>query len=307
MCINLLKIIIGLGCLLAINNTYAQHDAHYTNFMFQKLAINPAYAGSHGALTTTAVYRNQWSGIEGAPKTISISGHAPILYERAGIGLGIIHDQIGIMRTTKLDVSYAYRMALNKKTILSLALNGQVENIALDWSKSEVVDEDDDMVPTEQESNFKPNFGAGIYLDASNFYVGISMPAMFKNGLYYNREAWERNFRTAYLMAGWITELTEQVKFKPSALVRFNNNAPVTIDLNANFLFMDVLWIGASYRLGDSIDGLVQYQINKQLRAGIGLDFTLSELQNHTMGSYELMLEYTFDFKDPEAQNLRYF
>ncbi len=294
-------------CLILSLGANAQNDVHNTQFAFNKLAYNPAYAGSHDVLTSTAIYRNQWSGVEGAPKTLSLSGHAPLLNQRCGIGLNLTHDQLGIMNSTYVDLSYAYKVPLTNEMVLSMAVSGRIGNITSDWSEAKIVDNGDGLVPLQRESLLVRNFGAGAYLHTKRFYAGISMPGILKASLYSKDYQSEKSMQTMYMMSGYVMNLSRNVKFKPSILLSFNPSAPTALDLNANFLFLETLWLGASYRIGDSIDGIVMYQFSKQLKAGLALDFTITELQKYSNGNFELLMEYGFSFDNNKINNLRYF
>ncbi len=284
----------------------AQHAPQYTHFMFNKLVYNPAYAGSNEVLTFSGLYRNQWTGIEGAPTTVNFNVHTPFFNQKCGAGLSIVSDQAGMLNTTYVNLSYAYRVKVNDRSTLSMGLMGRLEHSRLDWTGVETIDVDDELMGMGLATTVKPNFGVGLYLSSRKYYVGLSAPQLLANSLYRDLNIVE-DIRTYYLMGGLILDLSEKVKFKPAVLFSYNPSAPFEVDLNANFIFMDALWVGGSYRLGDSFDAILAYQINSQLRAGAALDFTLTELQNYTSGGFELMVQYTFDYEDKKVNHLRYF
>ncbi len=295
---------IGFMCLGFI--AVAQHAPQYSTFMFNKLAYNPAYAGSREVLTIGADYRNQWSGINGAPKTASIYAHTPFFKQRAGAGLSIISDQVGMMNFNYVNLSYNYRLPLSNGATLSLGLMGRLEHGAIDWTKADAIDQNDRLVQATTTSKVQPNFGMGVYYAHDNYYVGLSVPQVMKNALYTNLGAVVNN-RNFYLMGGAVIKVNDNIKFKPAALISYNPNAPFEVEVNANFIFMDAFWVGASYRLGDSFDGVVAYQITKQIKAAIVADFTLSELKDYTTGSFEFLVEYSFIYDNTRVKNLRYF
>jgi len=302
----ILLTIAAIGGLVIL--TFAQQAPQYTNFMFNQLAYNPAYAGSNEVLTMSAIYRNQWSGIDGAPKTINFNVHTPFFNDRCGAGLSVMNDVTGLINSTNINLSYNYRLPVAENSTLAMGLMGRLETGRINWQAVQAIDLSDQMIGMDEESyRLKPNFGAGLYLSSSKYYIGISAPQLLKNSLYSDLNDNVGDVRTYYLTGGLVTNLSENVKFKPAVLLSYNQNAPFEIDLNANFIFMDAFWVGASYRLGDSVDALFGYQFNPQLRAGVAVDFTLSELNDYTAGGFEIMLQYSMWYKEGSVNNLRYF
>ncbi len=285
----------------------AQSDVQYTHFTFSKLSYNPGYTGAKGAFDALALYRNQWSGIDGAPRTIYVNAHTPFAGKRNGLGIGITSDEIGKVNTNAVDLSYAYRIKLGDGNTLSLGVSGRLEQLRIKWSESTTIDPDDPEVQQGDETDFAANFGSGAYFLGKKYYFGLSVPRLLKNGLYQDRSGKTDNRRTAYIMGGFSTVLSRNVELVPSILVSYNPAAPVDVDLNANFIFMKTFWLGGSYRLGDSFDALAGMEFGNGMRLGFGLDFTQSELNQVTNGSWEIMLGYTFKCKSCEVSHLRFF
>lgn len=283
-----------------------QHNPQFTHFMFNKLAYNPAYAGNREAMSISTIYRNQWSGIDGAPRTLNFNIHTPFSRKRTGIGLSVVADQIGMLQTTYANLAYNYKLKINEKTQLGIGVMGRMEHGRIDWAESDPADMDDQLLFSEVSTNWQPNFGFGLYLSGKNYYLGISAPTLLQNSLYSDL-GYEGEYKTYYGMAAIMIDLNDKLKFKPSVLVSYNQNVPIDVDFNASFLLMDALWLGASYRAGDSFDAIVQYQFTSELRAGMAFDFTTSKLKDFTTGSYEMMIEYTFVKGDEKLQNIRYF
>lgn len=286
-----------------------QHDAQFSMFYFNKLNYNPAYAGAKEVLTTSAIYRHQWAGLEGAPRSLIATAHAPFMKKRGGLGVSILADKIGDVNTTMFDVSYAYRLRLSETGTLSFGLKGRVENSKTNLYQAKVLDQGDELLPSNAISTLKPNFGFGMYYTNSKFYAGVSVPSLLKSALYAQGEpnGPYRAQRSAYLMAGSIHKLSDNIFFKPAVLLTYNPAAPFEVDINTSFFLMDALWLGATYRLGDSINGVVQYQFNSQIKAGLAVDMTMSELQQYTGGGFEMMLEYSFFYEDDNLRHLRFF
>jgi type IX secretion system PorP/SprF family membrane protein len=300
---SVLMVLSGMGL-------FAQQDAQYSQFIFNKLSFNPAYVGSKEALALASVYRYQWQGIEGAPRTLNVQTHAPFANYRNGIGLSITSDQVGILNSSLADLFYAYRIPFRNKSTLSIGLQTRFEYTRLDLTDVELIHIGDNSVPTGEGDRTNINFGLGVYYSAKSFFVGLSAPQLLKNTLYnddFIGLGRLSRFRSYYLMAGVIAPVGNNVYFKPSMMISYNPNAPFEMNFNASFLFMEALWLGVSYRLGDSVQGVVQYQFNKQFKAGLALDFTLSELQRYTAGSLEVMVEYLFSFEKDGINNIRFF
>lgn len=285
----------------------AQSDVQYTHYMFNKLNYNPGYTGAKGSFDALALYRNQWSGIDGAPRTIHVNAHTPFAGKRNGMGIAITSDEIGKVSNNAIDLSYAYRLKLGESSTLSLGVSGRIEQLRIKWSQSNPLDEDDPEVPQGDETAFAPNFGTGAYFLGKNYFFGVSVPRLLRNGLYQDRTDKTDNRRTAYVMGGFRTSLTRTVDLLPSAMISYNVAAPVDVDLNLNVLFLNTFWVGGNYRLGDSFDGVAGVEFNNGMRVGVGYDFTHSELNQVTSGSWEVMLGYTFKCKSCEVSHLRFF
>ena len=289
---------------------FAQQDVQYSQFIFNKLSFNPAYAGSKEAMTLAAVYRHQWQGIEDAPRTFNVQAHSPFAKNRNGLGLAITADKIGHTRTSYADLSYAYRIPFKNESTMSIGLAARFENTRFDVNAIEIIDQGDDFVPYDDGNRNTVNFGLGAYYAAKNFYVGLSIPTILKNNLYSDNYIGTRSisrFRSYYFMAGVIAPVARNILFKPAIMISYAPNAPFEVDINASFLFMESIWLGVSYRLEDSIDGVIQYQFSKQFKAGVAIDFTLSELSDYTAGSMELMVEYLFSYDKEGVNNIRFF
>ena len=295
---------------LSTSSVSAQYDMHHTQFMHNKLSINPAYAGDREVFSMTALYRNQWFGVDGAPKTFSLHAHTPFINQRNAVGLTIINDAIGNVNTSYVGASYAYRMPISNETTLSVGIQGRVEHSRVDWSQADPLDQGDNTIPTSARNKTNPNFGMGVYLSNENYYAGLSIPTLLRTAVYDKNSLSDVSInsqRSYYLMGGVIMRLNQNVKFAPAVLLTYNPSTPFEMDLNANFIFMNSFWVGASYRLGDSVDGLVMFQINSQVKLGVAFDYTLTKLQEFSPGSIELLVDYNFKFKGEKVNNIRFF
>ena len=288
----------------------AQQDVNYSHFMFNRLAFNPAYAGSKETLTIGAIYRHQWQGIQGAPRTGSVYAHTPFMNGRSGAGLSVTSDHVGMMNNNYFDLSYAYRIPTGDKGTLSLGLSGRLEMTQIDWTMARALDIDDQTIMGMEEGRSGVNFGAGAYYTDSKFYIGLSAPMLVSTTLYDDTSFGVsdiRRQRSYYLMTGYSFTMSENVDFRPGALLTLNPNAPFETDINASFVFMDTFLAGASYRLGDSFDAVIQYKFAPEFKAGFAFDFTTTELQTYSDATFEIMLEYMLDYKSDGVDNIRFF
>jgi len=302
--------------LLLLFNTHigrieAQQDPLYTQYMFNTLAFNPAYAGSRGMTSIMALSRHQWVGFEGAPSTQTLTGHMP-LGKNIGLGLSVIHDQLSPASQTGLYFDYAYRIKISENSKLSFGLKGGFNHFQLDVAQLLLASPNDPSLSNiGSTSKYLPNFGFGLYLYSNKYFVGVSAPKLLENKLV-NGDVQilgqaGSEIRHYFLTGGYVFNLSEEVKFKPTILARLTQAAPVSLDANINFLFKEKLWVGAMYRMSDSFGGILQYQITDQLKVGYAYDMINNELRNYNNGTHEIMISYELNFKNEKVQNPRYF
>lgn len=291
---------------LAMDTAQAQQDPQYTQYMYNMNVVNPAYAGSKETLSMTALYRKQWSGLEGAPETITFSGHSPITDE-VGLGLSVISDELGPVKETNVaaDFSYTLQVAENLKLALGIKAGATFHDVGL--NDLELQDPDDPFF-SENINNTYPAVGAGAFFYGDNFYVGLSVPNFLtsvhldENGLKYGSET-NHYFATA----GYVFQVSENVKLKPSVMVKSAFDAPTSFDGNLNALFYEKFEIGASYRLDDSFSGLVGFQATPYLRLGYAYDHVISDLDAVASASHEVILTFDLFFKKKSMRSPRYF
>jgi len=304
------KILTILTLFLVFTSVDAQQNAHYSQFFSNKLVQNPAYAGSADVMSLTALHRQQWVGLKGAPSTQTVSLHAPVFKNRVGLGLSILRDDITISENWEIISSYAYRMKINEGT-LSLGLQADIRFMKVKWNEVDALEINDSEIPLLNSQQLKPDISAGIYYNTKRFYAGLSVQNMISVDRQKNiddiLDYLPLDDRHVFLMAGYAFPISENVEFAPVVLAKFVKNTPFDMDVNASLIFYDRFWAGISWRKDDSIDLIFQYQLNQQIRMGIAYDFTISELQKVNSGSYELMMQYNFDFKDTGFTNLRFF
>jgi type IX secretion system PorP/SprF family membrane protein len=312
---NMKKIGTLLVFVLLALGSYAQQEQQYTQFIYNKLSFNPAYAGSHESACLTGFYRNQWIGLEGAPKTMGLSFDMPLLNKRVGIGMNISRNTIGITERGTLDGAYAYRIPLGRGT-MSLGVQGSVRYFRNDYSDDRLVSTlpmgQDGSIPEGEQSKYLPNFGAGIYYASDKFYLGLSAPRFLLNNIDFNSASGLTDGKEVihlYGMVGVIFKLSESVKFQPQALLKYAENSPFDIDLNGSLIFNDKYTAGLTYRagggdsgIGESIDLLVSAHLTPKILLGVSYDITLSEIKEYNSGSLELVLRYCFG--TPEGQDI---
>lgn len=300
---------------LCMGGAYAQQDPMFSQYYFNPLTINPAYAGSRDALSLTGLVRRQWLGIPSAPITQGFSMHMPDAKRRNGFGLTIVNDKISYLGQSWISASYAYRIPMGQYN-LQLGLQGTVYNWRANWAKSHLIDPAD-QVPTQYGRNlWVPNAGFGAFFYGDKLYAGLSIPHLLVNSLDNNRPGISLNSKKSdiaalkrhfFFMAGYVFEVDPDFKIKPSVLVKQVYGAPVELDMNLNFYFGGKFGIGASYRTGDGIVGILEYQFSRQLRVGYAYDYPFTYLRGFTTGSHELMISYDFSFGNEAVVSPRVF
>ncbi|MEZ4970096.1 MAG: type IX secretion system membrane protein PorP/SprF [Flavobacteriaceae bacterium] len=281
---------------------YAQQDAQYTQYMYNTMSVNPAYAGSRGQLSAAALYRSQWVGLEGAPKTQTLNLHSPIRNSRLGYGISIINDNIGdgVVQETQLDavLSYTVDVALDAKLSFGLKVGGNM--LSLDFNGLNNFDSEN-IQGENIDNKFSPNFGVGVYYHTNKFYAGLSAPNMVETEYFDNsqRDANSVQFLSKermnfYLITGYVLDLNNNFKFKPAVLTKVVGGAPLQIDLSASFLFNDKFSFGAAYRWDAALSGLVGFQLSDQFMVGLAYDRETTELGGTQFndGSFEVFLRF---------------
>ncbi len=265
-------------------------------YMFDPLLLNPAYAGTQLQLSATAIYRNQWVNFPGAPKTFTATTHMGFKQNRVGLGLIAGRDQIGVHDETSLYFAYSYKLPLSrfdKNSFLSFGVQGGFNTLRSDYTLT--ISREDDKFGVFR--SFNPNFGAGVFYRNKSTYVGFSVPYFLNSNILNVQTAFEssaRRYRYYYLTGGFTKKLSNSVKIMPSALVRIQDKAPLTLDVTLITVLYDVVGIGASYRWTDSFIGLFELQLNENFHVGYAYDFTTSDLRTYSNGTHEIMINYRF-------------
>lgn len=272
--------------------TFAQQDAQFTQYMYNTININPAYAGSRGVMSIFALHRSQWIGIDGAPVSNTFSLNTPINNSKIGLGLSFINDKIGPSNENAISVDFSYSIETSQDYKLSFGIKGTGNLFNLDVAKLNPTDQND---PQFQNLNnvFSPNVGAGIYFHSDNTYLGISVPNLIESKRYDdNSVAIFKEKINYYFIAGHVFNISNNLKFKPSLLTKIVEGAPLQVDVSGNFLINDKFVIGAAYRWSASVSAMVGFQISDPLFIGYGYDLETTNLANYNSGSHEIFLRF---------------
>lgn len=291
------------------NEVQAQQQYIMTQYMFNGLALNPAYAGSHESWSATLMSRHQWTGIEGAPTTQSLTLHGPISKVKGfSLGLLFVKDKFGAIELNNFYASSSYRIAFDQgKRHLAFGLQGGFSTFNVDLSNAHLIDLDDPALNDNNRRSFLPNFGTGIYYHGKKVFAGISIPYFLNNRLNQVNSDKTKQVRHYYINAGSIIVLNHNIKFKPSVLVRYVDKVPIDFDITSSFLLNDIIWLGVTYRLNDSFDFILELQFTDHFRLGYSFDLTTSELNTATSGSHEFVLNYRIKKKQHKVFNPRHF
>lgn len=280
----------------------AQQDAQYTQYMYNTMSVNPAYAGSRGQLSLAALYRSQWAGLDGAPETFTVNFHSPIRESRVGYGVSVVHDNIGngVVQETYLDAAVSYTVDVSEFAKLSFGLKAGGSLLSLDFSGLLNFDQE----PVDQENidnQFAPNFGVGVYYHTDRFYAGLSAPNLLETE-YFDNSAQDSNeiqFLSTervnlYFITGYVFDLSYNLKLKPALLTKAVSGAPLQVDLSATFLYNEKFSFGAAYRWDAAISGLIGFQLNDQLMLGLAYDRETTALGGTQFndGSFEIFLRW---------------
>jgi len=270
----------------------AQQQSQYTQYMYNTLTINPGYTGTRGIPSIFGMYRTQWVGLDGAPKTANFSIEAPITENGQGLGLSVISDQIGFTKETTLTASYAYPLQLSADTFLSLGISASGNFAQIDYTKATIYDVNDQYLSGVVTKN-SPNFGAGAYFHSSKWYAGLSVPMILETKFYDNVKTSVASQKMhVYAMGGYVFDLNDNLKFKPAAMIKMVSGAPLAVDLSANFLFNEKLTLGAAYRWDAAVSAMAGFQVTSGMNIGYAYDYDTQKIGNYNSGSHEIFLRF---------------
>jgi type IX secretion system PorP/SprF family membrane protein len=312
-CLRLLYIIVFIVILMNNSNVYAQTEPMYSQYMYNMLGVNPAYAGNREALSFNFFQRNQWNGIKGAPKTTSISLDQAIKYGKIGWGVQVYDDRLGVEAATGFNGMLSTRIQVSEKGVLSGGLSFGLMNYRINLNEVQNRNNPNDpsFISINNPSSWKPSLGMGIYYNTDRFYASISTPSILKSRLAsyedFNSSMVKSNAFHLFANTGYVFDINEDLKLKPSTMVKMVSGAPIEADLNMNLWLKDLIGIGGSYRTGDAFVGMVELQATSNLRFGYAYDVPFNPLKYFTKGSNELILRYEFGNYKTKIKSTRYF
>lgn len=272
----------------------AQQDSQFTQYMYNTIEINPAYAGSRGVLSVFGLYRTQWVGLDGAPETSTFSVNTPLNNSNLGLGVSLVNDKIGPTNENTLSADLSYSIQTSESFKLSFGIKGTANLFNLDPSKLnyEVDEQLQDI-----SNKFTPNVGAGIYYHSDRAYFGLSVPNFIETNRYDDNDtAIFKEKINYYFMAGYVFNLDrlEYIKFKPALLTKLVEGAPLQIDVSGNFMFNDKFVVGLAYRWSASVSAMAGFQVTKGMYIGYGYDHETTQLRRYNSGSHEIFLRFDF-------------
>lgn len=289
--------------------SYAQQDAQFTQYMYNTININPAYAGSRGALSIFGLYRTQWVGLDGAPETSSFSVNTPINNSNLGLGVSLVNDKIGPTNENNFSVDLSYTIPTSPDFKLSFGIKATGNLFNLDVNKLNPADQGDPQFQN-LDNVFKPNIGAGVYFHSDKAYIGLSVPNFIETNRYNDNDiAIYKDKINYYLMAGYVFDLDyyQDIKFKPALLTKMVEGAPLQVDVSANFMFVNKFVVGVAYRWSAALSAMVGFQVSDGLYIGYGYDRETTNLNNYNSGSHEIFLRYEFIKNQSKMTTPRFF
>ena len=271
--------------------SFAQQDAQYTQYMYNTINVNPAYAGSRGALSIFGLHRTQWVGMDGAPVTNSFSVNTPINESKLGVGFSVVNDKIGPTISNDISADISYTIQTSETWKLSFGIKGTASMLNLNVNDLNPENQNDPQF--QNYSKFSPNIGAGVYFHSDKAYVGFSVPYFIQTNNFNDDDvAIYKELMSYYFIAGYVFDLNYNLKFKPALMTKATAGAPLQVDLSANFMYMDKFVLGAAYRWDAAFSAMAGFQVYEGLFVGYAYDADTTNLKNYNSGSHELFLRF---------------
>ena len=289
--------------------SYGQQDAQYTQYMYNTVSVNPGYAGSRGHISMAALHRSQWVGLDGAPTTQTFNVHSPIGYRGVGLGVSIVNDEIGPTSETNFDIDFSYTIWTSTEGRLSFGLKASANLLNIRFSELNQYSTD----PTLQQdidNRLSPNIGAGVYYHTNKFYLGLSIPRFLETTHFQESSlSTAKEQMNLYLITGYVWDLNEFLKFKPTLLTKVVQGAPLQLDISANFMLDDKFILGAAYRWDAAFSGMAGFNVSNKFLIGIAYDKETTELGNAAFndGSFEVIFRYDFISTKNNLKSPRFF
>ncbi|TXE07398.1 type IX secretion system membrane protein PorP/SprF [Gelidibacter salicanalis] len=303
---NLLLLALFVSLFFSGFTTQAQQDSQYTQYMYNTVSVNPAYAGSRGSLSMMGIYRNQWAGLDGAPETLNFTLHSPIGVRGVGLGLGFVSDKIGPSDESMVTADFSYTLNLAQDVKLSFGLKGGVSIWNLNPDKLNIFNPND--YNLRRENNTSPVIGTGMYLYTQKWYVGLSSPNILQTEHYDDVQVSTATEKThIYLMGGYVFDINPNLKLKPAFMAKAVVGAPLAIDVSANALMYDTVTFGLGYRVDAAVSAMAGFQISEQIMMGYAYDYDTTEFGNYNNGSHEIFLRFELGTRLRAKVNPRFF
>lgn len=300
------KIII-FALMLSCYSGFAQQDAQYTQYMYNTINVNPAYAGSRGVMSIFGLHRTQWVGLDGAPVTNAVSINTPLNNSNLGLGVSLVNDRIGPTSENQFSADLSYTIQTNDTYKLSFGIKATGNLFNLDASKLNPAVPSDDYLQNIG-SEFSPNFGAGVYLHSDKLYLGLSVPNFLQDTKYSdNDRAVYKERLNYYAIGGYVFDISSGVKFKPAFMTKIVTGSPLQLDVSGNFLIQDKLTLGVAYRWDAAVSALAGFQITDGLFIGYGYDLETTKLRRYNSGSHEIFLRFELFNKYSKMVSPRFF
>lgn len=293
-----ISVFLAIGILWLPAWVTAQQNLLYSQYRFNGLLINPAYAGNHNVLSLTGVARKQWIGIDGSPGIFSLSGHMPVANDKVGIGLTVFQEKVAVTSTFQANMAYSYKIVYDDKR-LSFGLQGSLANYSQILSQLENTNPDPNFQDNIQRTTF--NVGTGIYFETKHYFVGLSVPQIITNYYEPDNPSSGRQLRQYFLNGGYLFSLTHLLKLKASCLFDYDEDFPVQYDLDLNLLYNEKVWTGLGFRNKDSYYASLQIMISEKMKIGIAYDYLISDLQKVSRGTMEFAINYRFVKKEKKG------
>lgn len=287
-----LSVFIVLGLLLTtVYETQAQQDSQYTQYMYNTMSMNPGYSGSRGSLSMLALYRNQWVGLDGAPETLNFAVHSPIGVQGVGLGLGFTSDKIGPTTESVITADFSYTIDFARDLKLAFGIKAGYSSLSLDPNKLTIYNPND--YDLTQKNYGAPVIGAGFYLYADKWYLGLSSPNFLETEHYDDVQVSTATKKThVYLIGGYVFTINPNLKLKPAVLTKVVIGAPIALDLSANALLYDRITFGLAYRLDAAVSAMAGFQVNDHIMIGYAYDYETTELSRYNSGSHEIFIRF---------------
>jgi type IX secretion system PorP/SprF family membrane protein len=299
--------ILTFALMVACYTGFAQQDSQYTQYMYNTINVNPAYAGSRGVMSIFGLHRTQWVGLDGAPVTNALSINTPLGESRVGMGLSFVTDRIGPTNTHNISADISYTVPMNETLKLSFGIKATANLFNLDLNKLNPLDPADDNLQA-FDNKFSPNIGAGVYLHSEKGYFGLSIPNFLEDTKYNDNEyAVFKQRMNFYAIGGYVFDITPTIKFKPAVLTKVVTGSPLQVDLSGNFMFFDKLMLGAAYRWDAAVSALAGFQVTDGLFIGYGYDLETTNLKRYNSGSHEVFLRFELFKKFDKIVSPRFF